>query len=318
MTNIVLALDTLVDNTDIEEATALACGWRFEHWDGAASALASADAIVHVVTRVDPVLLVQLGRCRVIGRFGTGLDTVDLEATARAGMAVVGVRDYCTRELSAHTVALALSLLRLKGRTTADGSGVQPGWSSFRNQYPLRGDLTAQIVGYGAVGSTVAGVLRSLSITPLVTTRHCRSAAEGAGFEVVPLTEGISRSDLVLFHLDLSTETRGIFGPDALAAVKNDVVIVNTAAASTNRRANARRWSAKWHLRRSGAGRPALSVEPHLGGGWSGQRHRDPSRRLVQRGVLGQTAPGHGTYRCDSRVRQRDQRRKSLVSNTGG
>ena len=229
MTNTVLALDTLVDDTDIEEATAAAEGWRFQRWGGDASALASADAIVHVVTRVDTALLTQLERCRVVGRFGTGLDTVDMEASARAGMVVVGVRDYCTRELTAHTLALALSLLRVKGRATPATSGAQPGWSSFRSQHPLRGDLTALVIGYGAVGSTVAGVLKSLAIKPLVATRHCRSAAEGAGFEVVPLTDGLSRTDLLLFHLDLSAETRGIFGSGALNAVKRGAVIVNTA-----------------------------------------------------------------------------------------
>src|SRR5262249_24075760 len=125
MTNTVLALDTLVDDTDIEEATAAAEGWRFERWEGSRRELAGADAIVHVVTRVDPALLSQLEHCRVVGRFGTGLDTVDLEASARAGMVVVGVRDYCTRELTAHTLALALSLLRLKGQATAATLGTQ-------------------------------------------------------------------------------------------------------------------------------------------------------------------------------------------------
>jgi len=63
----------------------------------------------------------------------------------------------------------------------------------------------------------------------LVTTRHGQAAAEGAGFEVVPLTEGFSRSDLMLFHLDLSAETRGVFGPAALDVVKRGVIVVNTA-----------------------------------------------------------------------------------------
>jgi D-3-phosphoglycerate dehydrogenase / 2-oxoglutarate reductase len=229
MTNTVLALDALVDDTDIEEATAAAEGWRFRRWDGSPSALPGADAIVHVVTRVDAPLLAQLERCRVVGRYGTGLDTVDMEASVRAGMVVVGVRGYCTGELTAHTLALALSLLRIRGQATAATSGAQPGWGSFRSQHPLRGDLTAHVIGYGAVGSTVAGVLRSLLIKPLVTTRHAQAEAERLGFEVVPLLEGLSRSDLVLFHLDLSEQTRGVFGSAALAAVKRGAVIVNTA-----------------------------------------------------------------------------------------
>ena len=229
MKKTVLALDTLVGETDVEEECAATEGWQLRRWEGSASELVTADAVVHVTTTVGPALIAQLERCRVVGRFGTGLDTVDLEATARAGIVAVGVRNYCTPELTAHTVALALSLLRVKGEAEPDAIGAQPDWSSFRKRHAIRGDLTAHVVGYGTIGTSVAAVLRALQIETLVTTRHCEAAAEHAGYKVVPLIGGLQRSDLVLFHLDLSAATRSIFGPEALGLVKRGAVVVNTA-----------------------------------------------------------------------------------------
>jgi phosphoglycerate dehydrogenase-like enzyme len=227
MSPIVLALDTLIDDSDVEESTAAVRGWRFERWDGSEEALATAPVVVHVTTRIDEELIGRLGRCKVIGRFGTGLDTVDLEAARRAGMAVVGVREYCTPELTAHTVALALALLRLKGRSEVVGH--VPGWSEFRRRNPLRGELTALVVGYGAVGSSVATALRALHMTTIVATRHGAEAASRSGATVLPLLEGLQVSDLILFHLDLSDGTRGAFGTEALGLVRPGAIVINTA-----------------------------------------------------------------------------------------
>lgn len=229
MSKVLLALDTLLDETDIEEATAVSAGWELQRWDGASDSLAVADAVVHVVTTVAPALIRQLARCRVIGRFGTGLDTVDLEAAARAGMTVVRVKDYCTAEMTAHTVALALALLRLRGQAARGAPAVQPGWGAFRGQYPIPGHVKAHVVGYGAVGAGVAAALSALQMETLVTTRHQATAASVAGYEVVPFDEGLARADIILFHLDFSAETSSVFGPAHLGRVKHGALVVNTA-----------------------------------------------------------------------------------------
>lgn len=228
MSPTVLALDTLVDDTVVEEREAAGHGWCFQRWDGTDEALANAQAVVHVTTRIDQELINRLEGCRVIGRFGTGIDTVDLEAARRAGMTVVRVRDYCTPELTAHTLALALCLVRLRG-SCSDVVGQVPGWAEYRRHCPLRGDLTALVVGYGTVGASVARALRALHITTIVTTRHSARAAARSGARVLPLAEGIKASDLIFFHLDLSDETRAIFGPQALRMARPGAVVINTA-----------------------------------------------------------------------------------------
>ena len=104
--------------------TAARYGADVVRWQGDPELLASADVVAHVTTKVDAALIEAMPACRVIARFGTGLDTVDRDAAERAGIAVVGVRDYCIPELASHTLALAFTL----ARRIRELDGIEAGW----------------------------------------------------------------------------------------------------------------------------------------------------------------------------------------------
>src|SRR6266568_2805038 len=71
-----------------------------------------ADAILVTYAKLPGELLRQLERCKVIGRFGLGVDNIDLPAAKELGIAVNYVPDYCLREVSDHAMALVLALAR--------------------------------------------------------------------------------------------------------------------------------------------------------------------------------------------------------------
>src|SRR6201990_454562 len=71
-----------------------------------------ADAILVTYAKLTGDLLRQLRRCRAIGRFGLGVDNIDLPAAAEKGITVTYVPDYCVREVSDHAMALLLALAR--------------------------------------------------------------------------------------------------------------------------------------------------------------------------------------------------------------
>src|SRR5437763_9044499 len=71
-----------------------------------------ADAILVTYARLPGDLLRQLTRCRVIGRFGLGVDNIDIAAAAERGITVTYVPDYCMQEVSDHAMALLLALAR--------------------------------------------------------------------------------------------------------------------------------------------------------------------------------------------------------------
>ncbi len=71
-----------------------------------------ADAILVTYAKLPGDLLRQLGRCKVVGRFGLGVDNIDTKAAAELGIVVTYVPDYCMHEVSDHAMALLLALAR--------------------------------------------------------------------------------------------------------------------------------------------------------------------------------------------------------------
>jgi D-3-phosphoglycerate dehydrogenase / 2-oxoglutarate reductase len=71
-----------------------------------------ADAVLVTYAKINAGMIGQMKKCRIISRFGIGVDNVDLEAATRAGIVVTKVPDYCIDEVSDHAMALLLSLIR--------------------------------------------------------------------------------------------------------------------------------------------------------------------------------------------------------------
>lgn len=221
---LVLVLDSLFASLDVEREVAARYGARVERVDDDPSLLATAEVVAHVKTRVDAGLIASLTGCRVIVRFGTGLDTVDRDAAARAGIAVVGVRDYCIPELTAHTLGLAFALVR----RLAALDGLDAGWDEVAEAVPLPGARTAAVVGLGSIGSAVAAALGAMGVEVLAVTRR-PEAARAAGAEAAPLEAALARADLVLLHSALTAETAGLVDERFLAVMKPGAILVDTA-----------------------------------------------------------------------------------------
>ncbi len=79
-----------------------------KHNSSADNLLNNADAILFTGTTIDGALINKLEKCRVIIRFGTGLDNIDVNAATQKGIMVSRVVDFCTQEVSNHTLMLLL------------------------------------------------------------------------------------------------------------------------------------------------------------------------------------------------------------------
>ncbi len=290
MSRTILALDTLLDDVALETSTAEALGWSLRRWDGGPADLASADAVVHVRTRIDGQLIGRLKSCAVIGRFGTGLDSVDCHAAAAAGVTVVNIRDYCGAELAAHTVGLALALFLRLGPRHENAAGQALSWQQYVTANRRAGDAVAHVIGYGAVGRRVAGALAGLGMRTIITTRRASVAADPR-VEAVELVTGLERADIIFIQRELSPATRGFFGAELLEHVRPDAVLINTArkdlmdqaavaAALRQRRLGGIGLDAKLDNDEPIAGllgHPRVLVTPHIG--WYSERSLDELRR---------------------------------------
>jgi D-3-phosphoglycerate dehydrogenase len=280
---------------------ATARGWEIRRWDGSAAQLAQADAVVHVRTRVDRDLIAQLAQCRVIGRFGVGLDSVDQAAAAQRAMVVVNVRDYCLPEMTAHTLALAFALeRRLTGWRNEDWFNTD--WQTFARARPVSGRTRASVIGLGSIGAAVAGALRDLSYDVVTVTTRGRATAERLGLPVVPLEAGLLSGDFVFLHAALEPATVNLIDQRGLSMLPAGAVLVNTArlglidqgavaAALASDRLGGLGIDARLEpdspLRRF-AGDPRVLITPHVG--WYSER----SARLLRERAIMNTIDAYG------------------------
>ncbi len=223
-----IVLDSLFEDLDVETTVAASRGWELEAWNGSATHLAMADAVVHVRSHVDRTLIGRLSRCKVIGRFGVGLDSVDQAFAAESGMVVVNVRDYCLPEMTAHTLALAFSLeRRLNGWRNADW--LDTDWQKFARVRPITGRSAVTVIGLGSIGSAVAAALRDLGYTVVAVTSRGNGNAQRLGLRTVPLADGLRSADLVLLHAALEPATVNLFDHSRLSLMRQGSILINTA-----------------------------------------------------------------------------------------
>jgi len=195
---------------------------------GLAAAVRDADALLVQFARIDAHLVAQLRRCRVIVRYGIGVDTIDLDAAAQRGIAVVNVPDYALDEVADHALALLLASARRLVRVALQ---VRAGTWDLSPCRPLRSlsSMTLGLAGFGAIARRVASRaqalgMRVVAFDPFVDTEDFAQAS------VTPvdwdgLLEG---SDVISVHLPLTEATHHLFGAAAFATMRPGVVFVNT------------------------------------------------------------------------------------------
>ena len=181
-------------------------------------------------------VLENLPRCKVIARYGVGLDNVDLDAATDAGIVVTHFPEYCTNEVADHAFTCLLALNRRLVELDRDlraGSWVQHGpltATILRGPVPALRELTLGVVGFGRIGREVVARAKPFRFSILVTDPYVDpDVVRAEGGEPVELNDLLARSDLVTLHCPLTPETRALIGTDALARMKPSAFLVNTA-----------------------------------------------------------------------------------------
>jgi D-3-phosphoglycerate dehydrogenase len=184
--------------------------------------------IVRSRTRVSASVIEAASRLKVIGRAGAGVDNIDVDAATRRGILVMNTPGGNSISVAEHTFGLMLCLMR--HIVAADASLKRGEWEKKRfigNE--LRGK-TLGLIGLGKIGQEVARRARAfgmqvLAHDPFISERVARD------FEValVELDELYARSDIISLHATLTKATRGMIGQNAIARMKDGVILINCA-----------------------------------------------------------------------------------------
>jgi D-3-phosphoglycerate dehydrogenase len=188
-----------------------------------------ADAILVTYAKLTRDILLQLTKCKAIGRFGLGVDNIDLLTAKEKGIAVNYVPDYCIREVSDHAMALLLALIRkipLANRLVQAGRWEMPAVVPIRR---LEGTVLG-LIGFGHIPRLVmpkaqAFGMKVIAYDPFVKPEQFKALnVEGVDFDTL-----LKNSDYISVHAPLLPATRGMLNADAFAKTKKGVYIVNTA-----------------------------------------------------------------------------------------
>ena len=173
-------------------------------------------------------LIRSLRRCRIIARYGVGVDTIDLDAASAAGIMVTNVPDYCVQEVSDHALALILTLARGIGRAML--STRQGAWDlgAVRPLRRLEGQTLA-LLGFGRMGRAVAEKARPLGFRIIAYDPYLPAdVIRKSGAEPVDLDTALGEADYLSVHVPLSDETRHLIDSAALERMKPTAYLVNT------------------------------------------------------------------------------------------
>jgi len=188
-----------------------------------------ADGVLTVRAPITKRVIAAMARCRIIVRYGIGVDSIDIPAATERGIMVANVPDYCIDEVSDHALALLLMLNRQMIPAVALAKQVSWSISEMPNLHRLRGQ-TCGLAGCGKIGSLLAGKAAALGMRILIYDPYlseCRCRELGA--ELVSFDGLMARSDFISLHMPLNEETHHLFGETSFAKMKSTACVINTA-----------------------------------------------------------------------------------------
>lgn len=184
------------------------------------------DKAITALERIDDRVLSDLPELKVIGKYGVGLDMIDLEAMRRHGKRLGWTSGVNKRSAAELTLAFAIVMLR---HVPAASRAVLAGtWQQVMGG--LLSGRTIGIIGCGNIGKDLVRLLQPFGCSILVNDiRDYRDFYSEYAIEAVSKEELLARADVVTLHVPLDDSTRGMLGAERLALMKPTSILINAA-----------------------------------------------------------------------------------------
>ena len=170
--------------------------------------------------------LKQLPDLKLIAVAATGTDVIDKEQAKAQGITVSNIRGYAFNTVPEHVIGLMFALRR---SIVPYVNSVRRGdWSKSSQfcyfDYPIYdiSGSTLGIVGYGALGKSIAEKVKALGMKVIAYDVFEQPGL--VDFETI-----LSDSDVITLHVPLTPETKGMFGAEQFKKMKNHALLINTA-----------------------------------------------------------------------------------------
>jgi len=231
----VLVADYDFGDVDIERAIIEGAGFRLaaaqcKSEDDVIAHGRDADGILAQYATVGARAIEAFTRCRVIARYGTGVDIVDVDAATRRGIQVTNApNDWCSDEVADHAITLWLAAARKIPSYDAATRRGEWRWQTGKPIGRLRGRVFG-LLSFGAIARAVAERAEPFGVEiwahdPFADADQMRER----GVRPVSFEELVRGSDYLVIQAPLTAETRGLFDEEVLRSMKPSAILINTA-----------------------------------------------------------------------------------------
>ncbi len=219
--------DIDIEKSILEPIGAQVIGLQCKTGDGLAEQAADANAILQQYAKIPRATIERLKHCKVICRYGIGVDIVDVAAAYEHGMLVTNVPDYCLDEVADHALSMGLMLARdIMGyhRQVIKGHWH---WDLVPHLPKRLRDTTWGFVGFGRIAQNAARKIQAfgastIAYDPYVSDSFMRTQ----NTRKTDLNALLATSDVVCILAPHTPETEKIINEDALRRMKKDAVLL--------------------------------------------------------------------------------------------
>ncbi len=188
---------------------------------------ADCDALLN--TYAGPItaeVMAKMPRCKIIARYGIGVDTIDLDAATAAGIIVTNNPTYCIEEVAEHAMALLLDCAR---KTSFYDRMVRAGRWEVPPGKPIQrlAGSTLGLVGFGNIARQVAVRAAAFGMKVLFADPFVQQGQFKEPGTKVELGQLFKESDFISLHPPLGPQTRKMINDDAFAQMKPNAVLIN-------------------------------------------------------------------------------------------
>ncbi|HEX2927043.1 MAG TPA: D-2-hydroxyacid dehydrogenase [Ruminiclostridium sp.] len=169
---------------------------------------------------------------KYIGVMATGYNVVDTDAARELGITVTNVPAYSTNSVAQIVFAFILEFCHHIGehnRAIQEGQWTNSPDFSFWNYLLIEiNNKTLGIIGFGAIGQTVAKIAEAFGMKVLFHSRTQKSAYETANIKSATLEEVLVKSDFISLHCPLTEQTKGLINKETISKMKDGTFLINT------------------------------------------------------------------------------------------
>jgi D-3-phosphoglycerate dehydrogenase / 2-oxoglutarate reductase len=169
-------------------------------------------------------------RCKVIARYGSGVDIVDVDAATRRNILVTNVPSvWCVEEVADHAMALLLASAR---KIVVYDRATHAGVWRWQSGKPIRrlSKSTLGLLSFGSIAQAIAERASAFGLRVIAYDLYkARSEIIDAGVTPVSFEELLSESDFLVIQAPLNEGTLHLFNDENLKKMKRDAVLINTA-----------------------------------------------------------------------------------------